>query len=368
MTDDSPELLTRVAEHWATTTGGHSAVRSVEPLGGGFANAVARITLADGRTAVAKVAPPPTAGLTHERELLRTEGFALRALGRADAPQPRLLAEFALDGREAIVVTVLPGVQGVDGVAPSEIGRVLAALHRVGADLEAAGGVFGYPFREELQAASAREAYVVLVDAVLDDARRFGVVLPLEPRVLRGRLAAASVAFDELTQPTLVHFDLWDGNLLVDGERITGIIDHERSMWADPTADFASRALFQPVPEAIDADARIPRRVSRGGGARTTAGCPRAHARAPLGRVPRAHHGRRGRAARIRRRVVRRARREGARLARRDCGRARLTNAQTGARRCATRSTARRPGSGPRGATRRPGAGAARGVLRMTRA
>jgi len=31
--------------------------------------------------------------------------------------------------------------------------------------------------------------------------------------------------------------------------------DHERAMWADPTADLASRALFRPVPEAIDAEA-----------------------------------------------------------------------------------------------------------------
>ena len=205
--------------------------------------------------------------------MLRTEAFALRALGRADAPQPSLLAEFEIDGREAIVVTDLVGVQGVNGVAADEIGRVLAALHgagaspdamRVGADASArsatgagsgAGAAFGYPFRDELQAASAREAYVVLVDAVLDDARRYGVVMPLDPGLLRRRLVAASVAFDEVTQPTLVHFDLWDGNLLVDDERITGVIDHERAMWADPTADLASRALFRPVPEAIDEDA-----------------------------------------------------------------------------------------------------------------
>lgn len=251
-------LLARAARCWADMAGGE--VGEVAPLGGGFANAVARITLADGRTAIVKVAPPATAGLAHERELLRTEAFAIGALAAADAPQPRLLAELALDGREAIVISELPGAQGDDGIPPREIGRVLAALHLAGAAQASAAPtsaapVFGYPFRAELQAPSARSAYLVLVDAVLDDARRYGVGLPIEPAALRARLAAASVAFDAVAQPTLVHFDLWNGNLLVDGDRITGVIDHERAMWADPTADLASRALFAPVPETIGADA-----------------------------------------------------------------------------------------------------------------
>jgi hypothetical protein len=41
---------------------------------------------------------------------------------------------------------------------------------------------------------------------------------------------------DEVTTPCLVHWDLWDGNVFVDPAtlRITGLIDFERAMWADP--------------------------------------------------------------------------------------------------------------------------------------
>lgn len=233
-------------------------MRLVELLGGGTANSVARVSLTDGRTAIVKLAPPAATGLTHERELLRTEAFALDALSTADAPQPRLLATFDVDGREALVMTELPGAAPAesvrDEVDPSEVGRVIASLHLAGA-VSDGSGVFGYPFRNGLQAPTARDAYLVLLDAVLADAARFAVELPIPVVALRERLAAASVAFESVTTATLVHFDLWNGNLLIDDGRITGIIDHERAMWADPTADFASRALLRPVPETIEADA-----------------------------------------------------------------------------------------------------------------
>ncbi|MFF2273717.1 phosphotransferase [Agromyces sp. NPDC058136] len=253
MTDPRP-LLDRVAARWAARCG--CTVRLVEPLSGGFANTVARVTLDDGRTAVVKLAPPPVAGLTHERELLRTEAFALTALAGADAPQPELLGTVELEGCEAIVLSELDGAPPSDGIDPAELGRLLAALHRAGTGSGAVGNpaVFGYPFRTELQAPTARAAYLAQLDAVLADARRFGVGLPVDARVLRELLHEASAAFDEVVTPTLVHFDLWDGNLLARDGRITGVIDHERAMWADPTADLPSRYLMRAVPAAVDAD------------------------------------------------------------------------------------------------------------------
>ncbi|MBB6417741.1 aminoglycoside phosphotransferase (APT) family kinase protein [Streptomyces sp. AK010] len=60
--------------------------------------------------------------------------------------------------------------------------------------------------------------------------------------------ASAFGALDEVTDPRLVHFDLWRGNILVDrtgGEvRIGGLIDGERMFWGDPLADFVSLALL----------------------------------------------------------------------------------------------------------------------------
>lgn len=70
------------------------------------------------------------------------------------------------------------------------------------------------------------------------------------------RLDAASYVLDDVTRPALVHFDLWQGNILVAGEpgarRIGGIIDGERMFWGDPAADFVSLALFGDMEEDKD--------------------------------------------------------------------------------------------------------------------
>jgi fructosamine-3-kinase len=86
------------------------------------------------------------------------------------------------------------------------------------------------------------------VNAVLADAGRFAVALPLPPADTFDWFAARAAVLDEVTTPVLVHFDLWDGNILVEsnsgGRRIGALIDAERAFWGDPLAEFISLALF----------------------------------------------------------------------------------------------------------------------------
>jgi aminoglycoside phosphotransferase (APT) family kinase protein len=87
-----------------------------------------------------------------------------------------------------------------------------------------------------------------MIDAVLDDARRYGARLPRPADEVAATAASAYGALDEVTVPRLVHFDLWPGNILVDradgAVRIGGLIDGERMFWGDPLADFVSLALL----------------------------------------------------------------------------------------------------------------------------
>lgn len=61
---------------------------------------------------------------------------------------------------------------------------------------------------------------------------------------------------DDVTRPALVHFDLWQGNLLIAGapgaRTLSGVIDGERMFWGDPVADFVSTALFGNIEEDED--------------------------------------------------------------------------------------------------------------------
>lgn len=50
---------------------------------------------------------------------------------------------------------------------------------------------------------------------------------------LERSLTLSKTVFDQVTVPCLVHWDLWDGNVFVKDNRITGVIDCERSLWGD---------------------------------------------------------------------------------------------------------------------------------------
>jgi fructosamine-3-kinase len=69
----------------------------------------------------------------------------------------------------------------------------------------------------------------------------------MECAAIRKRVAAAAEVLSDVGTPCLVHGDLWQANVFVEIEgeecRITGIIDWERALWADPLCEsmFVSR-------------------------------------------------------------------------------------------------------------------------------
>jgi aminoglycoside phosphotransferase (APT) family kinase protein len=229
----------------ALVPGGLAAVE----LGGGTYNTVYRVAVAGGDDVVVKMAPPPdTPALTYERDLLRTEAmFDELAAERTSAPVPRLVhADFArtrVEG-DAIVLSALPGRPCTDRRRLGRaLGRTVAGLHTLRGDR------FGYPHGgSDLQADTWRAAFLAMVDAVLADAERFDVELAAPPDAVRDAIHDNAHWLDDVAEPTLVHFDLWDGNLLVDEQgTLTGIVDAERAFWGDPHADFASLALFATI-------------------------------------------------------------------------------------------------------------------------
>lgn len=119
----------------------------------------------------------------------------------------------------------------------------MARLHQV------TGPAFGYPSGAlGPLAPDWRTAFTAMLDAVLDDAVRYDAWLPVPVDEVARTVRAAYDTLDEVTVPRLVHFDLWQGNILVDRSaavpRLGGLIDGERMFWGDPVADFVSLALL----------------------------------------------------------------------------------------------------------------------------
>jgi aminoglycoside phosphotransferase (APT) family kinase protein len=225
----------------------------------GHYNAAYEVRLTDGSDLVLKVAPPPElALLTHEVDLMRTEVDVYRRAGTAGVAVPEVVhADFTRDliGTDFVFLTRIDGVALNtirDELTPAALAAVRAEIAAQAVRLHAITGPgYGYPLRgSRTWQSSWRGAFGAMVEDILADAARLGTSLPAPPDRIGALLRRHADALDPVDRPALVHFDLWDGNVLVrpdrtGGVRVAGLIDGERALFGDPVAEFVAMTLFR---------------------------------------------------------------------------------------------------------------------------
>jgi aminoglycoside phosphotransferase (APT) family kinase protein len=252
----SPDALARIVRH---ALGSNTRIAATHMPGNGMYNAAYLLDLEGSgpRRAFLKVAPPDAiVPLTYERGLMQAEIAVLEAAAPL-AHVPKVLAADltrrhidrdylfmeALDGeplsnlRETLTQAGLVRLRG-------EIGRIAGTVGSI------TGTRFGYPGNPDLQANTWPQAFRNIVAAIFADARRFDVALPLPIAELEEQFdRAMTTLLIDIDTPRLVHYDLWDGNVLVrrnhDGWNVSGIIDWERAFYGDPLAEIVSLVFFR---------------------------------------------------------------------------------------------------------------------------
>ena len=231
------------------------------PLSGGGFAAVWRVRLDDGRQVVLKVAPPPGIGLLrYEAGMIPAEAEYLRLVGAraVDIPVARVLhcgSDPAVLDSDWLFTTFLPGTalpelnrshaDRDDTTVRRELGAVIARLHTV------TGPEFGYS-GPRAHAPTWAAAFAAIVEDLLADADSWGVPLPWPAPRIRKLVADNADVLDTVDRPALLHFDLWDGNVLAspaeDGKaHLTGLVDGERYLFGDPLMDFVSPAIYRRI-------------------------------------------------------------------------------------------------------------------------
>jgi len=213
---------------------------------------------------VLKVAPPPGAPLLrYERDLMRTElEFYERVERAGGGPVPRVLAS-GLDRKviesEWFAMALLNGVPLYGSRVPrDDRRRIRARLGEVaGAFSKIRGERFGYPRGGAGGGATWREAFSRMVGDLLDDADQYRTRLPRRTDELRRLFERTGPSLDVVREPSLVHFDLWDGNVFVirgpsGAWELEALIDGERAFWGDPLAELPSASLLGDIEREPD--------------------------------------------------------------------------------------------------------------------
>lgn len=76
-----------------------------------------------------------------------------------------------------------------------------------------------------------------LFDNLIKDAKDINLDFDINLNQLLKNLGESKSIFDEVKNPSLVHWDMWEGNIFIKNKHINGVIDWERAMWGDPFMD-----------------------------------------------------------------------------------------------------------------------------------
>lgn len=205
------------------------------PLSGGCVGDVWRLDMADGRRLVAKTAGP--------HGPLEVEGYMLNYLARTETiPVPGVVHA----SPRLLVIDYVESGGRLDDAAQAQAADLLAALHGVSAP------AYGHE-RDTLigplpQPNPWTESWIDFFrDHRLLHAGRLALDAGALPRGAYGRLEAfcgrLTHYIDEPGRPSLIHGDMWGGNVLTRESRIAGFID-PAIYHADPEIELAFSTLF----------------------------------------------------------------------------------------------------------------------------
>lgn len=221
------------------------AVTHITELTEGLFNAAYRFDFADGAASILKIAAASREGLlSNEINMMQAEVAAMELARRHGLPYvPQVqYSDFSCTQCDGtfFFMECMPGVS-LNSCKEQLSESALADIHReIGLLQRRMAGIHSESFSllaDDHRFGTLYELLVYLFRHVLVDAARRNVDLGTTGEHILSLLEKDRHCFAQVETPTFVHWDMWEGNILVDGGRVTGVIDWERAMWADPLMD-----------------------------------------------------------------------------------------------------------------------------------
>ncbi len=218
-------------------------VSEIIGLNAGMCNALYRLTFTDGFRTVLKVSSPGMHGkASNERWLMESETAAMRLIAER-APLVKAPKVLFYDDSMTHCSGKYFFMEYVDGdlmmerrkdFTEDEAKKLYSEMGRsVRRIAEVKNTTFGI-VNSGIEFDSLYGLVNQLIGNVVGDLERAGADMGVSSAELLGQLLADKPYFDEVTEPSLVHFDIWENNIIVCGDEIAGILDWERALWGEP--------------------------------------------------------------------------------------------------------------------------------------
>lgn len=226
---------------------GVGIAENIKEVEAGEFNTIFQIKSGDKRYFIKFGSSPEVKVLSYEKDILNTEIYFYSKLEGSAVKRPEVVFSDSTRTKIGVDYFIMEALNApLLGYAfPStnqrkrfsyQLGANLAELHKI------KGEGFGYP-QCGLEA-TWEEAYKKMINNLIADATVLDV--KLDTYRINNVLTYASPYLKEVVTPSLVHFDVWMGNIFVSKtHNFQGLIDWERAMWGDPVGDFISLNLFK---------------------------------------------------------------------------------------------------------------------------
>ncbi|MGC6177833.1 phosphotransferase family protein [Lacrimispora sp. 38-1] len=228
----------------------HAFCTGTEELTEGYFNVAYKIFLDQTPSCILKIAPPKEVPvMSYEKNIMMSEVLAMHTVReQSDVPVAEVLFyddSLTLINSPYFFMEILEGAS-LHSILPSLSSEVQSEIHKETGRWnrkinEIKGSKFGYPGQPALQGSNWHQVFSLMTGLAFSDGERLSIDLKISREQLFEDLDKSKEIFDEVKVPRLVHWDLWDGNIFVKDNRITGLIDWERSLWADPLMEAGFR-------------------------------------------------------------------------------------------------------------------------------
>ncbi|MBQ7360006.1 MAG: aminoglycoside 3'-phosphotransferase/choline kinase family protein [Lachnospiraceae bacterium] len=222
---------------------------SVEELTEGFFNIAYKVQV-NNQAVILKVAPPMDVEImTHEQNIMFSEADSMRMVReKTTVPVPQILFfddSHTICDRSYFFMEMLEGrsfSSCMEQLSDEEKGDIFCQVGKYTKELNGlTGNLFGYYCQQDKQGDNWYSVFRSMVEDTYADAQRKDIHIPVAKEQLMELLEEDREIFEEVKRPKFVHWDIWAGNVFIQGKDITGIIDFERCLWADELMEVGFR-------------------------------------------------------------------------------------------------------------------------------